>query len=312
MMNPTDKENEKIWVEKLEVVEKETKLILAEIQKFAADPNMDENGDNVEVPVLKDERKKDLKNKTIQERKKFTCNICCRRFASKQCCRIHMNKYHRVETGDESAHIPLIDQHKCPHCEKIYKKIDILQKHIIQKHEQNDSNPTEIRCEDCDEKFSNETNLKRHMKTHSELPETFECFKCRKIFSRRENLDRHRLRKHSFTNLDFDSMKNSYKSGYVCQMCGLNFAEDFDGLKHHLILKLCQNVNKDRIIDDCGRYECEYCHKSYSTFYNLNEHIRWKHATNMNSFKCPDCEKLFKWEKTLKVHIKRNHQEEKR
>ena len=59
------------------------------------------------ISVTKDERKKDLKTKNIQERKKFTCNVCCNRFTNKQSCRMHMNKYHRVETGDKPAHIAL-------------------------------------------------------------------------------------------------------------------------------------------------------------------------------------------------------------
>ena len=309
-MDQTDKEKVDLWAEKLEVAEKETKLILAEIQKFAAVRNMNENSDIALISDSKDELKKDLKTKTIQERKKFTCNVCCRRFASKISCRKHMNRYHRVETSDKPANVPLLNQHKCPHCEKIYMKTDVLQKHVMKVHEQKDSNLTKIRCEECKETFSNETNLKRHVKTHAKLPETFECDKCRKMFSRRDNLDRHKLRKHNFTNFDIDSMKGSYKNGYVCQMCGFNFAEDLIGLKHHLIQKNCQNVNKNRVIDDCGKYKCEHCQKSYSTFYNLNEHIRWKHATNLNCFKCPNCEKTFKWKKALKVHIKRNHEEE--
>ena len=87
-----------------------------------------------------------------------------------------------------------------------------------------------IKCQECEEKFGTEYDLKPHMKTHSELSPKFLCLKCGKEFTRKGNLVRHKLRKHGLTNLNLDAMKDSYENenGYVCKMCGINFAEELE------------------------------------------------------------------------------------
>ena len=66
------------------------------------------------------------------------------------------------------------------------------------------------------------------------------------------------LRKHGLvSDFNLDSMEESYENGFVCKMCGMNFGEVIGDLQHHLIQKICQNTNQDKVIDGYGNFECE-------------------------------------------------------
>ena len=49
-------------------------------------------------------------------------------------------------------------------------------------------------------------------------------------------------------------MKDSYENenGYVCKMCGINFAEDLEEFQHHQVQKMCHKTNKERVIKKNG------------------------------------------------------------
>ena len=288
-------------IDKMKVSKEKARLIL-EQRTCIWKPNVFELSDeNVMNHIEEKEKAK------IKDIGRLTCKLCCKIFASKQSMKRHMLKYHGPQTEEVKAHKNnrIVYQRKCPSCEKTFKYMSSLEEHIRKAHK---SHPlAEYNCEQCEKKFSFERSLKLHMKTHSK--KVLECCICKNVFTRSDNLDRHKLKKHGITNLNLDYMKNSYNDGYRCPMCGANFAEDIEELQHHLIQKICQDINKERIIDECGNYKCEHCDKAFTNFSNLNEHIRWKHNTAIQSSRCPHCEKTFKWQKSLKVHIKKNHED---
>ena len=142
--------------------------------------------------------------------------------------------------------------HKCPYCRVQipiagYRYESILKEHIRTIHSNvvqttiKDSEPLKFKCQECGKIFYNESNMKRHMRTHSELPESFDCSRCNKLFTRPDNLQRH-LRKHGLvSDFNFDSMEESYENGFVCKMCGMNFGEVIVDLQHHLGL-VCNHL----------------------------------------------------------------------
>ena len=315
-------------LDRMKVTEEKAKSILEQVKNKCYRSSVFSLSD---VNVINHMKKCEENEKAeIEAIRLLTCNMCCKVLASKQSLKRHKLKYHGPQTEESQAHKSDILGHqqkcsrisedrkryKCPSCEKTYKCWDILEKHSVKAHGliiyhskpgQNKALQAKYKCEECEKKFFVQKSLTQHMKSHSK--KMFECCVCKKVFTRSDNMDRHKLKKHGITDLNLEYMKNSYNDGYRCQMCDANFAEDIEELQHHLIQKICQDINKERNIDACGNYKCEHCDKAFSTFSNLNEHIRWKHNTAMQSFQCLHCEKKFKWQKSLKVHIKKNHED---
>ena len=63
--------------------------------------------------------------------------------------------------------------------------------------------------------------------------------------------------------------------------------------------------NKHQKIHFEGQHLCKFCGKSFVEIGNRNKHEQQVHTTQ--TFKCKKCDKLFKLERSLKVHMQKKH-----
>ena len=123
------------------------------------------------------------------------------------------------------------------------------------------------KCELCDNSFSTKTVFKQHMSAVHEKARPHQCEDCDAAFSRAEHLNNHRIRNHTF---DWPH------PCHVCEERGIKKGYVYPGeLKKHMETK----------------HPVEY----------QQQLEREKPAV------CPHCEKRFKNEKQVKIHMKKMH-----
>ena len=235
----------------------------------------------------------------------------------------------------------------CKYCHKVFKHAEAKHHHELFFHEAQQLSPSysEQRfghCDFCDKVFSAMTSLKYHvLKVHGkavtcdafhgdpsstkkcqkefsifqdyldhrrsmiglrgirgaeELSNTVECKQCDKMFTR-TNLKRHRISVHGL------AVKNPFKveqatAHFDCDECGKKFNRK-DNLKRH----------KDLVHTDTTRerIHCLQCPKTFIWKTHLDKHVQEDHSKFLSSFRCEECNKMFREEKSLKRHNKEQH-----
>ena len=88
---------------------------------------------------------------TVHQSMRFACKICGKTYASSLSLRNHVRLNHEGKKPPPE---------KCPHCEKIFKGIGTLKRHIDNVHEKKRPHA----CHLCGLSFSQSGNLKNHLK----------------------------------------------------------------------------------------------------------------------------------------------------
>lgn len=220
-------------------------------------------------------------------------------------------------------------KYKCGRCKRLYKKIDLLQQHLQEKHSPeffilNERN--KYYCEHCKYKTCLKTNLNNHIeKNHlSGNHKSNKCYRCgRKLFNA-DGLKRHLkicgktqdekqwLKKYSCDNCEY---KTDYKKdifGHMvskhlphdsnlskCNKCGKRYSR-LNGLYRHL--KICGVPLHLRRLP--VRYFCDHCEFKTPFRSHLSNHILIKHLPRDPSNKCSNCKKIFSCKSVLVNHLK--------
>ena len=144
----------------------------------------------------------------VQREKKFSCEICERKFFLPNELKNHQTLNHGVL------------KFKCEFCEYEATKPELLRSHRIHIH----LNPREHKCDDCGKAFNMKMTLKRHIaKVHKkESCKEHKCANCDFSTIHNSSLKRHRISHHEDQT---DDTKCS-----ICNFIGKSKA----GLKHHL------------------------------------------------------------------------------
>ncbi|KAM4700014.1 PR domain zinc finger protein 15 isoform 2-T2 [Discoglossus pictus] len=260
--------------------------------------------------------------------KKYTCEICGRKFFRVDVLRDHihihfkdialMNDQQREEfigkigisseenddnsdgSGDSEPH-----KYSCKRCQISFARGKEYLKHIMDVHAENGYD-----CSICHRRFALKATYHAHMVIHREnLPDPevqkyiHPCEVCGRIFNSIGNLERHKL------------IHSGVKS-HGCDQCGKSFARK-DMLKEHM--RVHDNI-REYLCAECGKgmktkhalrhhmklhkgikeYECTECHRKFAQKVNMLKH--YKRHTGIKDFMCELCGKTFSEKNTMETH----------
>ncbi|KAG8450152.1 hypothetical protein GDO86_002689 [Hymenochirus boettgeri] len=260
--------------------------------------------------------------------KKYTCEICGRKFFRVDVLRDHihihfkdialMNEQQREEfigkigissedndeNSDESVE-PEPHKYNCKRCQISFARGKEYLKHIMDVHAENGYD-----CSICHRRFALKATYHAHMVIHREnLPDPevqkyiHPCEVCGRIFNSIGNLERHKL------------IHSGVKS-HGCERCGKSFARK-DMLKEHM--RVHDNI-REYLCAECGKgmktkhalrhhmklhkgikeYECMECHRKFAQKVNMLKH--YKRHTGIKDFMCELCGKTFSEKNTMETH----------
>ncbi|KAH8306414.1 hypothetical protein KR018_010775 [Drosophila ironensis] len=216
--------------------------------------------------------KRDFRSRTQQyyhktcgdeQSKKFVCQECGRRFAT----RSHL-KYHLASHDSSSAHT-------CNVCGKKFQQLVVLQRHLRTHRQEQHA------CRHCQKVFRSEGSLKSHLALHSDDGLPYKCDECSKLFQTKANLKQH-SRKHdqnsirhkckvcqkSFlrqTTLRIHMKRHASRERQSCSLCGKSY-NDADALARHV---------KQHSTNE--RYRCVHCDITVRRKDNMRRHLRSMH-----------------------------------
>ncbi|XP_063303071.1 PR domain zinc finger protein 15 [Pelobates fuscus] len=260
--------------------------------------------------------------------KKYTCEICGRKFFRVDVLRDHihihfkdialMNDQQREEfigkigisseDNDDNSDGSLdseLHKYSCKRCQISFARGKEYLKHIMDVHAENGYD-----CSICHRRFALKATYHAHMVIHREnLPDPevqkyiHPCGDCGRIFNSIGNLERHKL------------IHSGVKS-HGCEQCGKSFARK-DMLKEHM--RVHDNI-REYLCAECGKgmktkhalrhhmklhkgikeYECMECHRKFAQKVNMLKH--YKRHTGIKDFMCELCGKTFSEKNTMETH----------
>lgn len=226
----------------------------------------------------------------IQSPKTIVCTLCNETFHDKRQLKPHYMKVH------------LKVSYTCNFCKKIFKAKESYRRHVLLKHPTSKPKSDRQNCDQCNETFSDEFELCRHIniahgksqtgeigalslleikKEEIEIPDTFQCSKCPENYSNWEQLKLHYEQNHQVV------------PETQCQVCG----ELIPGneLQKHL-----KALHTDTTV------QCKYCEFETNNRASMTQHmLRHKNATTINC-DFPGCKYKTFYEVAMEKH-KRKH-----
>ncbi|XP_033833904.1 PR domain zinc finger protein 15 [Periophthalmus magnuspinnatus] len=262
--------------------------------------------------------------------KKYTCEICGRKFFRVDVLRDHIHVHFKdialmdeqeredfikkigisaedSEETDEEDELEDPERHKynCKKCQLSFAKGKEYLKHIMEQHKERGYG-----CGICNRRFALKATYNAHLVIHREqLPDPavqkyiHPCEVCGRIFNSYGNLERHKI------------IHTGVKS-HSCDKCGKSFARK-DMLKEHL--RVHDDI-RDYLCAECGKgmktkhalrhhmklhkgikeYECKECNRKFAQKVNMLKH--YKRHTGIKDFMCELCGKTFSERTTLETH----------
>uniref|UniRef100_A0A8C9Z8I4 PR/SET domain 15 n=1 Tax=Sander lucioperca TaxID=283035 RepID=A0A8C9Z8I4_SANLU len=262
--------------------------------------------------------------------KKYTCEICARKFFRVDVLRDHIHVHFKDialmdeqereafinkigisaddsdETDDdEEEDDPEHHKYNCKKCQLSFAKGKEYLKHIMEQHKERGYG-----CGICNRRFALKATYNAHLVIHREqLPDPavqkyiHPCEICGRIFNSIGNLERHKI------------IHTGVKS-HGCDKCGKSFARK-DMLKEHL--RVHDDI-RDFLCAECGKgmktkhalrhhmklhkgikeYECKECNRKFAQKVNMLKH--YKRHTGIKDFMCELCGKTFSERTTLETH----------
>lgn len=255
-------------------------------KEFETKQETKENQDNVKVEV-------NSKNKGS-----YSCEFCNRPFFRKDRLERHRfthtgivsivplkPHHHMITIANETFHVLFQKQFKCKYegCDKEYSNDSHLRRHIRTSHEMKPEIGAVV-CRDpkCGQEFTNISNMHRHFKQQHYLNHYFPCTECDEHFRRKFRLKEHLIKVHSI---------GDHK--YVCATCEKGFFNRPSYAKH-----IVTHQEKQR-------RACDNCAQTFMKWTDLVKHRREVHKIKqVGRFICDLCPRTFTWRKSLKIHMR--------
>ncbi|XP_039997705.1 oocyte zinc finger protein XlCOF22-like isoform X2 [Xiphias gladius] len=218
--------------------------------------------------------------------------------------------YQCSQCDKEFHHLSSLTNHKqthldrggftCSRCDKVFESAKERDAHRLQ------HRLPDLTCTVCDQTFSSQTQLLRHLQTHS-VEGAEPCYNCRfcdQSFSGVTQLRIHQ-RTHTFRSYQCDQCNKTYgsltglhshrashttESRFLCPQCGKRF-KTRDGLEGHLRTHTGERP-----------YRCPYCPKDFTALAGLNVHVR-RH-TGERPYVCTVCGKGWPSGGDLQKHMR--------
>ena len=191
--------------------------------------------------VIKQEFVDPLRNKETKLINQFTCDICQNILPTEITFEVHM-KIHSLEVKANCQYT---------NCNKVFNKSSLLWGHMINKHGITKKAWKEVNssCNHCNKVCRDKSQLKMHLKKHSNKKE-FQCTTCPKQFKSPRALNNHEKHHKGM----FDHACLSCEKRYVSE----TLLKKHQGEKHSKIKHV---------------FSCDQCGKVFSSKYNLGLHI---------------------------------------
>jgi len=213
----------------------------------------------------------------IEDSSDFKCIECDKKFEKWRDLATHLWKDHTLDC----------DMLLCGHC----RNYRTMYPKILESHNQTHQNLKLYKCDVCDKRFNQISQLKNHAvihidKTIAEVPtwaKPKQCEICQKMFSDSKSLKKHVQAIHS-------KLKP-----YICQVCGHQSAR-----KAMLQLHVRQHTGEKP-------FNCDQCEYKTGDHNSLRRHKR-RH-TGDKPYKCPYCQYAAIQSSSFKNHLKSKHPE---
>ena len=248
------------------------------------------------------QRHKRSKHENLPARdKKYKCESCDYKSASKQQLTIHINSMHLGlrpykcetcgQTFTQSSHLKnhckrihlKLKNHKCESCDKSFGSNQELNRHVLVTHD--DNGPEMLKCGKCEFLTNSKSTLKYHTYQHEET-KPYSCEDCGKCFVVQNRLRSHRIGAHT------DLL------AFPCDFCSVGF-KSRPGLKYHIVKDHPEKMNAPIQL-----HQCDIC--DYKSIHKIGLwHHKRTHLIN-NEITCTICgKKLCKT--SLKAHMNHVH-----
>ncbi|XP_074521103.1 uncharacterized protein LOC141786247 isoform X2 [Halichoeres trimaculatus] len=218
----------------------------------------------------------------------YQCNTCDREFHHLSSLSNH--KQTHLDSGGFS----------CSRCDKVFETAKERDAHRLT------HRPPDLTCTVCEQAFSSQTQLLRHLQTHS-VEGAEPCYNCRFCDQTFKGVTQLRIHQRSHTSRSFqcDQCSKSYgsltglqshrashsaESRFLCAQCGKRF-KTRDGLEGHLRTHTGERP-----------YRCPYCPKDFTALAGLNVHVR-RH-TGERPYVCTVCGKGWPSGGDLQKHMR--------
>ena len=270
----------------------------------------------------------------------YKCWKCSKELYSKHSLSLHLMSMH----GEHQIGQHYKTKNKCTKCRSVFLNQKRFQKHVMTCNKKT-KDIKMLKCNHCDEDFKLFHGLCKHMLVHHQdvygnvknNPSELKCEKCNETLDNSEEFHKHMLRFHvrqcpfcleSFENvLDMGRhLENNHTSTinfYACYTCEL-MLKGGPSKKQHMTDSICsekyQCLNCGKNFSNqnnlwihkqiCGKaaYICDQCPKSYSNEGNLKLHISHEHEGMGKSVICSICSRGFNTKYQLETHNQRVHE----
>ncbi|CAH0594283.1 unnamed protein product [Chrysodeixis includens] len=207
-------------------------------------------------------KKKTFKVKSTNEKIKYVCNVCYKKFPTGKALISHRGCQKGLGwldmVGSKAAF-------SCKKCSKKFTFMNSFTDHLRQEHSEL---PDAVECDQCNVRCPDKETLVNHIQKFHER-QIFNCPKCGKKFVRRAHVLRHMAQ----------SGCNGKKiSPFVCEVCNAKFSRK-DNLMVHIRL---QHIMKNK-------HNCKSCSFGTKSFSKLANHWHKFHSDSPDQYQCDHC-----------------------